>query len=134
MPMHAAIPSTKGRIVSAPLSPANDLTPLPVQPALEPSVVELRPAAESSTAPLLALGLAAALHPEQPELATTVRVLARLSNGERIEVGAHPDQDGAKAEATALMRFLRETGSDWPFLNGRFVRPEAIVSIDIVGG
>jgi hypothetical protein len=138
MPMHAAIPSTKGRIVSAPVSPANDLTPLPVQPALEPvqpavePVVELRPASESATAPLMALGLAAALHPERPDTATTVRVLARLSNGERIEVGAHPDEDGAKAEATALMRFLREPGSDWPFLNGRFVRPEAIVSIDIV--
>ena len=66
--------------------------------------------------------------------AATVRVLARLSNGERIEVGSHLHEGAAKAEATALMRFLREAGGDWPFLNGRFVRPEAIVSVDIVAG
>ena len=67
--------------------------------------------------------------PIQP--AVTFRVFARLSNGERIEIGTHGEETAAKAEATALMRYLRETGSDWPFLDGRFVRPEAIVSVDV---
>jgi hypothetical protein len=72
---------------------------------------------------------------EAPTQATvTFRVFARLSNGERIEVGTHGDEPSAKAEATALMRFLKADGGDWPFLDGRFVRPEAIVSVDVVAG
>jgi hypothetical protein len=97
--------------------------PAPAPPAA-PQLVELHPALEPPTA----------IRPETPTPTPTVRVLARLSNGERIEVGAHEDELAAKAEATALMRFLRETGGDWPFLNGRFVRPDAIVSVDIVAG
>jgi hypothetical protein len=118
--------------VHAPASPSHDVspTPLPVQPApateVAPPVVELRPAIEPAP-PAVPLPPVAA----QP---TTVRVVARLSNGERIEVGAHDDEGAAKAEATALMRFVRETGGDWPFLSGRFVRPDAIVSVDIVAG
>jgi hypothetical protein len=98
--------------------------PAPEPEATVPPVVELRPVEPAP--PAVPLSPAAA--------ATTVRVLVRLSNGERIEVGAHDDEGAAKAEATALMRFLREAGADWPFLNGRFVRPDAIVSVDIVAG
>jgi hypothetical protein len=118
--------------VHAPATPSHDAspTPLPVQPVpvteVAPPVVELRPAIEAAP-PALPL-------PPVVTQATTVRVLARLSNGERIEVGVHDDEGSAKAEATALMRFLREAGGDWPFLNGRFVRPDAIVSVDIVAG
>jgi hypothetical protein len=128
--MRSAHP-TKGPTVQAPAFPSSDATPtpLPVQPAPAPEavtpVVELRPAIEPAPAVPLARVAPAT---------STVRVLARLSNGERIEVGAHEDEAAAKAEATALMRFLRETGGDWPFLNGRFVRPDAIVSVDIIAG
>ena len=131
--MHLELPSRrKDATVQSPASPTNDLTPLPVAPAPETPVVELRPLHETPAAPLVALGLTGPAHAEAPGAAVTVRVLARLSNGERIEVGTHADETAAKAEATALMRYLREAGTDWPFLNGRFVRPEAIVSIDIV--
>jgi len=58
-------------------------------------------------------------------------VAARLESGERIEIAAHPDADAARAEATALMRYLRESRGDWPYLGNRFVRPEAIVSVDV---
>jgi hypothetical protein len=131
VPMGAPHP-TKGPTVQAPAFPSSDSTPtpLPVQPApvqeaVQP-VVELRPAIEPAAPAVPLAPVATAV--------STVRVLARLSNGERIEVGAHDDESAAKAEATALMRFLREAGGDWPFLNGRFVRPDAIVSVDIVAG
>ena len=39
-------------------------------------------------------------------------------------------QSEAKAAATEAMRSLRD-GSDWPFLSGRFLRPDSIVSIDV---
>ena len=103
----------------APASPttANEPTPRPVLSLPEHAVVALRPAV-----------------PEVPRAAPTtrIRVVARLASGEQIEVGAHAAEAAAKAEATALMRFLREAGGDWPFLSGRFVRPEAIVSVDIL--
>ena len=98
-------------------SPVSPVTTEPTRLAVaaapaEHAVVELRPLPEARAT-------------------TTIRVVARLSNGERIEVGAHAEESAAKAEATALMRFLREAGGDWPFLSGRFVRPEAIVSVDV---
>lgn len=140
--------------------PVSMPTPLPVQPlppartsapaasaatggAAAPAVVELRPTpgsepAAPAPAPT-AIGVAApgpatpaTQAPTAPSL--TFRVFARLSNGERIEVGVHGEEAAAKGEATALMRFLKEDGGDWPFLAGRFVRPEAIVSVDVVSG
>jgi hypothetical protein len=129
-----------------PLSVSAQPTASPVSASV-PAVVELRPNPETpapaeSGAPqptaIPTVGFAGAgpdtpstEAPSQP--AVTFLVFARLSNGERIEIGSHGDETAAKAEATALMRFLRETGADWPFLDGRFVRPEAIVSVDVTG-
>jgi hypothetical protein len=138
--------------IGAPL-PVRPLTAL-VQPSASsmsvsaaPAVVELRPtpatptpaepeARQPTAIPTVGFAGAGPATPstEAPsQSAVTFRVFARLSNGERIEIGTHGDETAAKAEATALMRFLRETGSDWPFLDGRFVRPEAIVSVDVSG-
>ena len=120
-----------------PIQPVAMPAPLPVQPLPAPS----RPAAApvSASAPAVPTVGFAGAGPATPtteapsQSAVTFRVFARLSNGERIEVGTHGDEAAAKAEATALMRFLREAGGDWPFLDGRFVRPEAIVSVDVTG-
>lgn len=60
-----------------------------------------------------------------------VRVNVRLSTGARVEVAAHEDELGARREATALMRYLRDGRGDWPFIGGAFIRPETIVSIDV---
>jgi hypothetical protein len=130
-------PHERNETVSAPRSPhpANDLAALPVQPARPPAVglhLAAEPAGAATT--LSTLGIAGMRRVEAPSATVIVRVLARLSNGERIEVGAHEDEQAARAEATALMRFLREASGDWPFLNGRFVRPDAIVSVDVLAG
>jgi hypothetical protein len=58
-------------------------------------------------------------------------VIARLTTGERVEINSYADRNAARAEAKALMAYLREGHPDWPFVNGRFIRPEAIVSIDL---
>ncbi|MDQ4030723.1 MAG: hypothetical protein M3168_06745 [Actinomycetota bacterium] len=60
-----------------------------------------------------------------------VRVRVRLSTGERVEVAAHGDGVGARREAIALMRYVRDGRGDWPFIGGAFIRPETIVSIDV---
>lgn len=67
-----------------------------------------------------------------PAPVALVRVRVRLSTGERVEVAAHQDELGARREATALMRYLRDGRGDWPFIGGAFVRPESIVSIDVL--
>lgn len=54
----------------------------------------------------------------------------RLSNGERIAVGSFPSEDTAKVKARQMTRELEESRV-WPFLDGRYIRPDAIVSIDL---
>lgn len=66
-----------------------------------------------------------------PAPVVLVRVFVRLSGGERVEVAAHEDELGARREATALMRYLRDGRGDWPYIAGRFIRPESILSIDV---
>lgn len=84
--------------------------------------------------PLLAPPLSppslAAVTPPQP--AARFRVVIHLATGEPIELREHGEEAAALAEATELMRYLRDGSGDWPFLAGRFVRPESVVSIELV--
>ncbi len=97
------------------------LDPPPVTPEPEPEpLAHARPRPEPPPA-AFAAPVALPLH----------RVGVRLTTGERIEVATHEDEAAARTEATALMRYLRDGRGDWPFLAGRFVRPETIVSIDV---
>lgn len=59
-----------------------------------------------------------------------VQVTLRLSSGERIHVGAFDSEESAKQHAHVLSQ---EIGSarEWLFLSRRFVRPEAVVSVDL---
>jgi hypothetical protein len=128
--------------VQPPLSPPPvTLAPAPVNLADEPAPPSLAPVPEPldpqpvapEPDPLVTLPT-----PEPPPAAFAApvanslhRVGVRLTTGELIEVAAHEDETAARAEATALMRYLRDGRGDWPFLAGRFVRPETIVSIDV---
>src|SRR5919106_2205695 len=66
-----------------------------------------------------------------PAPVVLVRVHVRLSTGDRVEVAAHRDELGARREATALMRYLRDGRGDWPFIGGAVIPPPTIVSIDV---
>jgi hypothetical protein len=57
-------------------------------------------------------------------------VFIRLSSGERIVVGAFDGQDAAEQCARELMAALDSEG-DWPQIEGRYIRPDAVVSIDV---
>jgi hypothetical protein len=98
----------------------------PVTPAPEPEPVTLLPTPATEPPPAPA---PAAFAP--PAAVPLHRVGVRLTTGEQIDVATHEDEAAARAEATALMRYLRDGQGDWPFLAGRFVRPETIVSIDV---
>jgi hypothetical protein len=113
-----------------PVAPAPVAAPAPA-PAPEPPApaaavtVAAEPEPEAAPAP-------APVAPEtpMPRGGVGARVLVRLENGERIEVGAFDGFEAAKERARGLMAELRQS-ADWPFLSGRYVRPEAIVSIDV---
>jgi hypothetical protein len=68
--------------------------------------------------------------PESP--ATGYRVSIRLTSGEKLTVADCEDLGEAKGYAKALTKQLGATDADdWPFVNGRFLKPDTIVSVDI---
>jgi hypothetical protein len=64
--------------------------------------------------------------------AAAYRVSIRLTSGERMTVAECEDIGEAKGYAKALTKQLGSTDSDdWPFVNGRFLKPDTIVSVDV---
>jgi Type II secretion system (T2SS), protein E, N-terminal domain len=64
---------------------------------------------------------------------TTYRLSLRLTNGERVDAGIYGNLEAAKQQAKALMaQVAAADGGDWPFVNGRFIKPDTIVSVDIL--
>ncbi len=60
-------------------------------------------------------------------------VVVRLTNGERIEVATAPEATEAQTLAQDFIRSLASSdATNWPLVAGRFIRPDAIVSVDIV--
>jgi hypothetical protein len=114
--------------------------PEPVQPVAAPEPVQpeqpVAPAAvQPVPAPAPSSNVVSAAQPVEPEEpvaspALQVHVMLRLTNGERIQMASFEDKDVAKQFALEVSRDLA-LSADWPFLGGRFIRPEAVVSIDI---
>jgi hypothetical protein len=109
--------------------PFETTTPEVSEETVEPDVPELAPEPE-----------AVAMSYDVPdrsapavEVEGTHRVVVRLSNGERVEVARAKDRAEAERQAKTFIRGLagREL-SDWPSVGGRFLRPDAIVSVDVV--
>jgi hypothetical protein len=63
--------------------------------------------------------------------ASDYRIFIRLTTGERLEVATVPGLEEAKNGARELIRRLGTHGEGWPFIGGRFVRPDAVVSVDL---
>lgn len=63
----------------------------------------------------------------------TVRVMIRLTDGDQIDAGGYSTNEQAIERARALIGSIEsQSGGEWPFLSGRFLRPETIVSIDLI--
>ena len=121
----AAVEVAPEPVAAAP-TPASAPAPAPAPPpAPAPAPVAAAPEPPTPAAEAPAPGPAA---PAARNVAA--RVLVRLENGERIDVGHFDDYEAAKARARELMAELRQS-AEWPFLSGRYVRPDAIVSVDI---
>ena len=65
------------------------------------------------------------------DAAVEFRVSIRFLGNDCVEVASHTDAVEAKSAAQALVAQLTQEGGDWPFVGGRFVRPDAVLSIDV---
>jgi hypothetical protein len=103
------------------------LTPEPVGPA--PSSFEAPPVPLRSFESILAERTAA-------QATESRRVVIRLLGGDELELGGYDDRDQAVTAARGLMeRFsAAEASGEWPEVEGRYVRPGAVASIDVLVG
>ncbi len=59
-------------------------------------------------------------------------VVVRLSDGEGVEVGEFRDFGTAMEGAQEVIEQFSNANGSWPFYAGRFIRPDLIVSVDVV--
>jgi hypothetical protein len=121
------------------------MAPMPEPAAfMTPEPVALVPELETVD---LALPVIEPLHAAVPETTSGVeelfapktgdfRVVVRLKDGEgAVEVGSFRDFGTAMEGAQEVIeQFSTATEGRWPFYAGRFIRPDLIVSVDVVEG
>jgi hypothetical protein len=69
---------------------------------------------------------------EQGMSGSAVQVVVRLVDGDRVLAGTAADADEAHRIAEELLAKFAQADTAWPLVDGRYVRPEAVVSIDVV--
>ncbi len=60
------------------------------------------------------------------------RVVVRLNDGEVVPLGTAPNRDSALALVRSVIAEIEEPRGEWPLVGDRLLRPDAIVSIDIL--
>jgi hypothetical protein len=60
-----------------------------------------------------------------------ITVFVRLTTGERVDAGTFTGLDQAKERGAEIARTLAAESPEWPFVAGRFLRPDTIVSLDV---
>jgi hypothetical protein len=92
-------------------------------PALEPLAIQ-EPVAAAELEELFA-----------PKRSGQFCVVVRLKEGDGVVVGSFRDFGTAMEGAQEVIeQFSTATDSQWPFYAGRFIRPDLIVSVDVVDG
>ncbi|MGZ4394873.1 MAG: hypothetical protein ACXVZ2_05860 [Gaiellaceae bacterium] len=151
----AAAPVAAPAPASAPVAVA--VAELPPEPAPEPSFLDEIPAdpvpvpapapapEPAPVAPPAPETVAEVVHlePVHPvhDLAPSAKVpnpsslafhlYIRLSTGERIDANVFDDLNDARLHAEDLVKKLSSNSHVWPHFGGRYIRPEAIISIDV---
>jgi hypothetical protein len=132
-------PVVPAPVVAAPLATA----PEPTEPVPAPEPEPERAARAEDPTPIASLhatGRAgddpvdeSSAPPARASHPTSVfEVTVALSTGDKIPLGTFDDPAAAKAEASRAMRALAtHVGEEWPFLAGRFVRPDLVLSVDV---
>jgi hypothetical protein len=73
-------------------------------------------------------------HTDVPAVAEVRRLVVRLLGGDEIELGSFDERDDAMEAAQDLVaRFSSaEASGEWPEVDGRFLRPGSVASIDVL--
>jgi hypothetical protein len=135
-------------VVELPVEPA-PVEPAPVEPApVEPSSIALEPVVPQPVVPQPVEPAPVVLAPVVPEpvvqdqqpaaaelaapaASVEFRVTIRFVGNECVEIASHADAVAAKSAAQALVAQLSQERAEWPFVGGRFVRPDAVLSVDV---
>jgi len=99
---------------------------LPEPTPVVAAVPEPKPVAEAAPA------LAPEPDPEPAVPPAAYAVAVRLTTNELITAGRADDLDKVEALALAVVADISTPGETWPRFGGRFLKPETIVSVDIV--
>lgn len=110
-------PVTVGRPPSGFEAPPSPLRPFPTSVAAMPAETEEEAETE-----------------ELPVAAEVRRLVVRLLGGEEVELGSFDDRGEAMEAAQQLVaRFSSaEAAGEWPEVEGRFLRPGSVASIDVL--
>jgi hypothetical protein len=142
-PQPAAPAPAQAPAVETPPAPRPTPAPDPGPPAATTAPAEELPALRATSEP--APEAAVAPEPEGPAdespatppepvvegLPLRFEVVAELINGGRLTFATCESADEARAAAKRAMERLRDASNEWPFLEGRYVRPEAVASITV---
>jgi hypothetical protein len=70
--------------------------------------------------------------PAPPTPAAGYRICIRLTTGELVAAGDAVDANAAEKLAQVVVADVATADETWPYVSGRYIRPETIVSVDIV--
>jgi len=60
------------------------------------------------------------------------RVVARMTDGEVVQIGTAPNRDSALVLARTVIAEIEEPRGEWPLVGERLRKPESIVSVDVL--
>lgn len=105
-----------------PVAPEPPLAPAAVVPAPEPEPEQAPPPVEPTP-----------LHAVTPvdEQAAAYEILVRLTTGDTVRVGDADSRAHAEDVARSTARRFAES-AEWPLVGGRCLRPDLVVSVDLV--
>jgi hypothetical protein len=135
LPMMAPQPVELAAVSPAPEPEPQPEQELPAAPEpAEASLPVIEPVAIVETAPAPELELEQ-LFAAAPQQQSGFSVVVRLRDGDGVEVGSFRDFGTAMEGAQEVIeQFSTATEGRWPFYAGRFIRPDLIVSVDVVEG
>jgi len=131
----APAPAEETKLETVAPAPAPEPEPAVAPEPVEPSLPELEPAAfiETAPSPEPAPELEELFAPVQQQRQSGFSVVVRLRDGDGVEVGSFRDFGTAMGGAQEVIeQFSTATDGQWPFYAGRFIRPDLIVSVDVV--
>jgi len=60
------------------------------------------------------------------------RVVIRMTDGEVVVLGTAPTRDSALVLARTVIAEIEQPRGEWPLVGDRMLRPESIVSVDVL--